>query len=658
MLHGGNLSGDPRLLSRRKGQRRVVRGLLAALFSLVSILAMGIVGPVSALAAQAGPDLTVNVDINRHAISRDIYGMNTFGDDPALAAELHIPVQRRGGDATSRYNWQVDSSNSGGDWFFMGGDGNSNPVPSASVDAFISNNKADGSKTVLTIPVIDYINKTSDWNCSFPVSIYGPQQSVNPYIHPNGEDCGNGVDLNGNNITDTNILLNNIPNSADFQKGWIQHLIQTFGKAKAGGVQIYQMDNEPSGWGNTHRDIHPGPTGYDELINKTIPYASMIKQLDSHAAILGPSDFGYPAYIGMGAPGDDATSHGVGFAEYYLQQMHKYQQQHDVRLLDYFDEHYYPSSGDTCLALCPAGDANTQAERLQSTRTLWDPTYKDTSWIGTYFPPIQWIRWFRSLIAKDYPGTKLAMTEYNFGGLESINGALTQADVLGIFGREQLDLATLWGPPTSSQPGAYAFRMFLNYDGKGSAFGDTSVQSLSTDQSQLAVYGAQRSSDKAVTLMIINKTGNDLTSNLALSGYNPDSTAQVYSYSSANLNAIVQQPDIQVSSNGFSATYPANSITMVVLSPSKVHPVLECVGHNGSTYTAYFGYLNPNSFNVTIPVGPNNNFTPNPKGRAQTTEFLPGRRTSVFGVSFNANATLVWNLNGHTSTASSSSPPC
>ena len=74
---------------------------------------------------------------------------------------------------------------------------------------------------------------------------------------------------------------------------------------------------------------------------------------------------------------------------------------------------------------------------------------------------------FHEWVDKNYPGTKIAITEYNFGGLEAMNGALAQADALGIFGRERLDLATLWGPPKPDQPGAFAFRMFRNYDGKG-----------------------------------------------------------------------------------------------------------------------------------------------------------------------------------------------
>ncbi len=39
----------------------------------------------------------------------------------------------------------------------------------------------------------------------------------------------------------------------------------------------------------------------------------------------------------------------------------------------------------------------------------------------------------------------MAITKYNFRGMTSHNGVLAQADVLGIFGREGLDLAALWG---------------------------------------------------------------------------------------------------------------------------------------------------------------------------------------------------------------------
>jgi hypothetical protein len=155
--------------------------------------------------------------------------------------------------------------------------------------------------------------------------------------------------------------------------------------------------------------------------------------------------------------------------------------------------------------------------------------------------------------------------------LEHINGALAQAEILGIFGREGLDLAALWNYPDAevgydqfeTLPGAYAFRMYRNYDGQGGRFGDISVSATSGDPVQLVIYAAQRSAGSALTLMVINKTSVTLSGAVALSGFDPEASGQVYRYSPANLNAIVRQADQTVGPGGFTADFPANSITLI-----------------------------------------------------------------------------------------------
>jgi hypothetical protein len=173
-------------------------------------------------------------------------------------------------------------------------------------------------------------------------------------------------------------------------------------------------------------------------------------------------------------------------------------------------------------------------------------------------------------VAANYPGTRLAISEYNWGALNDINGALAQADVLGIFGSQGLDLATLWGPPADADPGAFAFRMYRNYDGANHGFGDVSTQAASADQGTLAVYAAQRSADDALTVMVINKVANPLTSTVTLAGYTPASTAAVYQYSSANVAAIEHPANQAVSAAGFTTTFPGNSITLFVMEPGTV----------------------------------------------------------------------------------------
>jgi len=281
----------------------------------------------------------------------------------------------------------------------------------------------------------------------------------------------------------------------------------------------------------------------------------------------------YDSYPDTAAQQDRASHGGKPFVEWYLQQMAAYENTNHTRLLDYFDLHYYPQTPG--VSLLPAGDAVTQAKRLASTRSLWDPSYVDESWIPSTGEAtavngvgvdgaIQLIPRMHDWVAKNYPGTKLAITEYNWGALDHMNGALAQADVLGIFGREGLDLATLWAPPSPTDPGAFAFRIYRNYDGQGAAFGDTSVAASSADQGQLAIYAARRGSDGALTLMIINKNAASLTSQISLAGFTSSGTAQVYRYSASNAQQIVQQADQAVGSS-FSATFPASSITLMIL---------------------------------------------------------------------------------------------
>lgn len=367
----------------------------------------------------------------------------------------------------------------------------------------------------------------------------------------------------------------------------MQHLVATQGAANAGGVKFYALDNEPELWHETHRDVHPAPLDYNELRNRSFDYGAAIKAADPTAQILGYASFGWSGYWYSAYDLEQAALNGYTYfpdyathgnryqVEWYLQQMAQYEHDHNLRLLDYLDLHFYPQNG---VDLSTAGGAAKQALRLRSTRALWDPTYTDESWIGGGDQPAEWrqvrlIRRMHGWVDTFYPGTKLALTEYNWGGLEHINGALAQADVLGIFGREGLDLAALWNYPDTSLgydhfetlPGAYAFRLYRNYNGSGGQFGDVSISAASADQSQLALYAAQRTADKAVTLMIINKTGGALTGNVALAGFTPSGAAQVYRYSAANLTAIVPMADQPVSATGFSAAFPANSITLLVI---------------------------------------------------------------------------------------------
>lgn len=540
----------------------------------------------------AGPALSVDVAADQHPISPYIYGMN-YADD-ALAQAVRLPLQRWGGNSTTRYNWEINVHNTGSDWYFE----NIPDSDSDSADAFVLRNKSLGVEPLLTVPLIGWTPKRRTaghpFDCGFPRTTFPNQDSFDPW----DTNCGNG-EWQGVPITGNDPLWTSKVITESFVAAWIEHLVATHGAAADGGVKFYDLDNEPMLWNSTHRDVHPAGTTYDEMRERTYAYAAAIKAVDPTAQTLGPVTWGWCAYFYSGAdgcgPGADYAAHGnLDFTTWYLKQMQAYETTHGVRILDYLDLHFYPQANG--VALASAGNAATQALRLRSTRSLWDPTYIDESWISdTTDEPVQMIPRMKQWVANNYPGTKLALTEYNWGALDHINGALAQADVLGIFGREGLDLATLWGPPEVNEPGAFAFRMYRNYDGLGGAFGDVSVRAASANQDQVAIYAARRSADSALTLMLINKTAQAYTSTISLANFQAGVNAQVYRYSEANLTAIVREADQVVAGTAFTATFPGNSMTLVVLMPGG--GPLESVSIAGPV----FGFVDvPYTFTATI----------------------------------------------------------
>jgi hypothetical protein len=535
--------------------------------------------------------LSINPAAARHTISPLIYGINTFGmndtDFAALSQAIKPTVVRWGGNTTTRYNWENDFYNTGSDYYYENipsdnPDRSELPNNSAA-DRFVRRNQAAGIESLITVPLIGWVAKASPldhpYNCGFKVSIYGEQKSTDPY----DPDCGNGIrpDLDsslitGNDPTDTSIAVD-----PDFVQRWVTHLVGQFGNVSAGSVRFYGLDNEPGIWFETHRDVFPGYLSYEELLQRNIDYAAAVRQADPSAQILGPVQDGWTRYfyssygseldaaLNATAQADRDQHKGEAFVAWYLAQLYAHDQQSGQRTIDYFDLHYYPQADG--VALSSAGDKATQALRLRSTRSLWDASYVDESWIKDTEDgntAVQLIPRMYAWVNQHYPGLKLAISEYNWGALDDMNGALAQADVLGIFGREDVGLATLWEAPTADQPGAFAFRMYQNYDGQGSKFGDISILATSADQGQLAIYAAQRSSDRALTLMIINKSDTALSAHVNLGGFIGGQHAQYYRYSATNLHSIVKQTDLPISNGAINGTFAAKSINLLIIASS------------------------------------------------------------------------------------------
>ncbi len=556
----------------------------------------------ASLWGQSSPTLAVDATASVHPISPYVYGINEYADN-GLASIMRIPLRRFGGDATTSYNWQNDVSNAASDWYFENyGQYTGTPAlpDGSSFDLFHEANLQSGALSLGTISLMDWTPKNTT-SCSFSVAKYGAQTGVNPY----NTDCGNGVLLNKQQIVnDPNDAYQ--PSDPSFEQQWVKYLMQKYGPGNTGGVRLWSMDNEPEWWYGVHIDIYQQPATYDDMMARNLSWAKAVKAVDPSALVTGPVAAGWPGYFYSRAdfqsgwekppyqywdnPTDQQAHNGVPWVEYYLQQMHQFEQQNGYRLLDVVDIHGYITP-DTLTDT--VGDAATETLRMTSTRALWDPNYivpnatagdNEYDANGNLTAP-QLIPRMHQWVDQNYPGTKLAITEYMWHALASITGAIAQADILGIFGREALDYGTLWGPPAPTDPGAFAFKIFLNYDGNGSQFGETSVSATSSDYDTLSIFAAQRH-DSALTVLVLNKTASAITDSISLARFTPAATAQVWQYSSANLNAIVRQPDLNVA-GGISETFPAYSMTLLVIpqSQSEPQPVVAAVT-NAASYDA------------------------------------------------------------------------
>jgi hypothetical protein len=210
------------------------------------------------------------------------------------------------------------------------------------------------------------------------------------------------------------------------------------------------------------------------------------------------------------------------------------------RLVDVLDLHWYPEAQGGGIRI--TGDDTSPAvvaARLQAPRSLWDPTYNESSWIQSSIGgPIQLIPMLKAKIAAHYPGTKLAFTEYNYGAGGDISGGIAQADVLGIFGQQGVFAANMWGLSTVTYIGG-AFQMYQDPAGNGTKVGDMSVSTSNSDIVDASAYGFANSANaNEVDAVVLNKTASPMTTTIQIT--NPVSVNSVKIYQLTSASAVPQ----------------------------------------------------------------------------------------------------------------------
>jgi hypothetical protein len=422
----------------------------------------------------------------RHPISPYVYGHNhPDGKVPGWT------FNRVGGNRLTAYNWETNASNAGSDWHHQNDNLMGNEIPGEPVRASVAQAHAKGAACVVTIPIIGRVAadkkgggdvaKTPDYlNTRFL-----PSLSRKPTPFADAPDLADGK---------------------VYQDEFVHWLEKAFPEPRP--PIFYALDNEPDIWSHTHARIHPEKVRYDELCRLNVEYAEAVKRVAPRALVFGFVSYGWHGFTTLQDAPDRA---GRDFLDVYLAEMAAAEAKAGKRLIDVLDVHWYPEARGKERVMEDDASPATSAARIQAPRSLWDPGYKEESWIlQVTGGPIRLLPRLREKIAKRYPGTKLAITEYYYGGGADISGGIAQADVLGVFGREGVFAAALWHMGKTDDRFIHAaFAMFRNFDGQGGAFGDTGLDVSGGDPSKASLYASVDGKGRKV-FVAINKTAGPL----------------------------------------------------------------------------------------------------------------------------------------------------
>ncbi len=527
-----------------------------------------------AAANSRAADVTVDPTQGQSRISPYVYGANQVD-----GSNVKFTAWRQGGNRLTAYNWENNFSNAGSDWenssdTFLCDNRAACSAPGATITQFVDTARTAGAYPLVTLQMAGYVS--ADSNGTVTAAQAAPSSRWKQVVARKGSAFSTSPDT-----TDDKVYMDELVN----------FLVQRYGKASAGGVPGYSLDNEPDLWSYTHSLVHADPCGAAELVQRSAELASAVKAVDSSAEIFGFVSYGYNGFISLQDAPDWASVQGnyEWYVQYFLAQMAAASSQAGTRLLDVLDLHYYSEAQGNGTRV-QEGTTTNAAARVQSTRSLWDPNYGysandptagENSWITQWNDPIQLIPRVKGYIRSLYPDTKLAITEYDFGAADHVSGGSAQADALGIYGRDGVYVATRWGEPGTYTDAAY--RLYLDYDGQGSRFGNISVKAASSDIVNVPVYAAVNEANPNVLhVILINRNLSAAqTATVSIGGTSSYGAGQAWGFdgTSATLSS---KGAVTVSGNAFSLSLPALSATHVVLTTGDPPPITGVGGASGT----------------------------------------------------------------------------
>jgi len=524
-------------------------------------------------ATPASPTANVTITINpaqNKPISPFIYGINFYS--AVTGAPPQLTFDRAGGNRWTAYNWETNASNAGSDYLYENDDFlSSSSVPAEAVRSFIAADQSSGLASLMTVQLQGLV--AGDEN--------GPVSVANP---PDLTRFKQVVDQKST-VSSVPFTLN--PPTSDgnvFMDEFVWALDQKFSGMGIFGANpahptFVSLDNEPELWNSTHLEVQgPNPVTSDDYIAKTITMTEALKNQFPDMVLFGPVHYGFQGIYNWQGELSATPSGSNWFPDKYLTALSTASASYGKPLVDVYDFHWYAEEYDAngTRSIDMTGTTLTDAQVqliVQSPRNLCDPTFTDSTnsnpWIYQELgnTPINILGRLQAKINAEFPGMKISLTEYENGGWNHIAGTIAQADNLGIFGSQGVFAANFWPPNGTYSYALAGFRAFRDFDGAGANFGDTSLQTSSSNVQNVVVYASRDSTtpSRYVFVAINRSTTMQVT---AINGQSLSGTANLYQMTAASAQG--QNPvqpvsigTMPVSGSSLTITLPALSVTTI-----------------------------------------------------------------------------------------------
>jgi Glycoside hydrolase family 44 len=534
--------------------------------------------PYSPITSAANINVTYNIktDIARTPVSKYIYGTNSTGNSD-------YTVVRSGGNRLTAYNWENNWSNAGSDWYFENDQYmSSSTTPGKAITDFRDSCVTNKQDSIVTLQMAGYVSDSVFGEVNL-ITESAPSRFFKQVVFAKGAPFCSPPGS---------------PNTSDayvYMDEFVNFMVSKYGHAgEPNGVKFYCMDNEPDIWsdgsgGATHPEVHPAHPTCAEYKDKSVAISLAVKNVDPNAQMLGPVSYGFGGYLTFQDAPDWAAplSTGYGwFLDYYLDKMEANSVVAGKRLLDALDVHWYPEAQDGAGNRITDNSINTAAmysTRMQTPRSLWDYDYHEISWIETWYsqwlpilPPLQ------NSINTYYPDTNLSISEYAYGGEDHYSGGIATADVLGIFGKYGVYIATYWGSGTYVDA---AIKIYRNYDGNHSTFGDMDVFASMSNKVDSSIYASVSTADaNALHMIVINKnSSNAINGTFNITSPQNFTSGRVWRFDSSSPAVTKTAAITDISNNTFKYTIPPLTVCHIVLQTETPMTITKCKVTAGKT---------------------------------------------------------------------------